>query len=118
MSKYENFKSAIEGVVSASVGLVITTVISKNTPADLNFLPKIGMKVGTLVIGSLLSSMAAKKITDGMDTAVAGVKKGIDEAEADLQVQANTTFVNIADEELKPKPKRKPAVKKPIVDDI
>lgn len=118
MSKYENFKDAITGVVSASVGLVIQTVIAKNTPVDLPYFPKLGMRVGTLVIGSLLSNMAATKITDGLDNIVSGVKKGVEEAEAELKEQS---FSEMADEILKPtepvadvpKPKRKPAAKKP-----
>jgi hypothetical protein len=115
---YENFKSAVEGVVSASVGLVLTTVIVKNTPADLTFLPKLGMRVGTLVIGSLLSNMAAKKITDGMDNMATGIQTSIDEAEAEIKNQ-NQLLENIkAVNEEAMKPKRKPAAKKPVVKDI
>lgn len=119
MSKYENFKDAITGVVSASVGLVIQTVIAKNTPVDLPYFPKLGMKVGTLVIGSLLSNMAATKITDGLDNIVSGVKKGVEEAEAELKEQSFTEMaedalnITITEPADVPKPKRKPTAKKP-----
>jgi len=124
MSKFETFKNAVEGIVSASVGLVIHTVIAKNTPTNLKFLPRTGMKVGTLVIGSLLSNMAAKKITDGLDGLVAGVKEDIQKVEAERAAEAEaakprTYLDDVADDiSVTPKPKRKPAVKKPIVDDI
>ena len=116
MSKYEAFKDAVTGVVSASVGLVIQTVISKNTPVDLPYFPKLGMRVGTLVIGSLLSNMAATKITDGLDNLVSGVKKSVEEAEA--EIKAREEVVEEPVEEVIPKPKRKSPVKKPAETDI
>lgn len=127
MSKYENFKNAVEGIVSASVGLVIHTVIAKNMPGDLKFLPRTGMKVGTLIIGSLLSNMAAKKVTEGLDAFVDGVKADIrkveDEREAEAEAAKPRTYLDDAadaDEDIpiNSKPKRKPAVKKPSVDDV
>lgn len=132
MSVYDGFKNGIEGVVSASVGLVIHTVIAKNTPADLKFLPRIGMRFGTLIIGTILSNMAAKAITDNLDVFVEGVSESVKEAEAALQAKddlveevipyaTNDASATMAIYEaappfdvsapVTPKPKRKPAAK-------
>lgn len=126
MSKYETAKNVLEGVVGTSVGMVVQTVIAHNTPANLKFLPRMGMKVGTLVIGSLLSTMASKKATEGLDTILEGVKKGVELAEAeeaekaaDLkaaleQAQANQdeADVRVAEAVKATSAKRKPATKK------
>lgn len=110
MSKYENLKSVVEGVVSTSVGLVTHTVIARNTPSNLKFFPRLGMRFGTLVIGSLLSKMAAKAITDNMDEFVANISKVVEEVE--------TPEVELPIEVVPPKPKRKPATKVPPKTDV
>jgi hypothetical protein len=116
MTTYENVKNVVEGAVSASVGLVIHTVIAKNTPVGLRFLPRIGMRFGTLVIGTILSNMAAKRITDNLDEIFFGVRDGIEEAEAELK--AKDALISETAEVITPKPKRKPAAKTTPKDEV
>lgn len=118
MTKYERTKNVVEGIIAASVGLVVTQVIAKNIPADLKFLPRTGVKLGTLVIASLLSEAAAKKATDGLDNIVDGVKLGVEKAEEEIALAEEAlkavekVYEEAEAEKAQPAPKRKPSTKK------
>lgn len=60
-------KLATEAVVSVGVGTVISNAIKATTPETTTKLAKVGIAIGSMAIGGLVSEMAANSVTNKID---------------------------------------------------
>lgn len=89
LTGYDKFKGVVEVVVSASVGLVVGHAVSATTPKDLKRFSRIGVKIGGWAIGSALSGLVTKQITDSMDSFADKLKGEIDKQESEVKVNTD-----------------------------
>lgn len=62
-------KFVIEFVTTAGVGCVVGNIITATTPADLSTAKKIGIKIGSLVIGAMVSSKVEEYVDEKIEEA-------------------------------------------------
>lgn len=62
-------------VATASVGTVVENIIKKTTPDDISRLQKIGIKIGSFVIGAIVSDRVEKFTESKFDEIVDSIKK-------------------------------------------
>lgn len=68
-------KGATDLVVSIGAGAVVTNMVKATTPDDVKRMNKIAIKVGTVVISSMVGSAAARHATSTIDNTVDSFKQ-------------------------------------------
>lgn len=75
MNYLKLFKGAADLVVSIGAGAVVTNMVKATTPDDVQRMNKIAIKVGTVVISSMVGSAASSYASKSIDDAVETIKK-------------------------------------------
>ncbi len=60
-------KFAIELLTTAGVGCVVENIITATTPADLSTAKKIGVRIGSLVIGAMVSAKVEEYVDEKIE---------------------------------------------------
>lgn len=87
MDKLKLAKMAGSFVVSTGVGTVLKNAVNMTTPANLNPIQTMSVKVGTIVIGAYLSEHVLDYLEESIDKAWTGIKEAKAEAEEQLKEQ-------------------------------
>lgn len=72
-------KGATDLVVSIGAGAIVTNMVKATTPEDVKRMNKIAIKVGSVVISSMVGSAASKYATKNIDDTVYLFNKTKDE---------------------------------------
>lgn len=70
MTKLEMIKGAAGLVVSAGVGMIVGHAVKSTSPASMNFLKKVCVGVGTLVLSDMVATKATEHTEEKIDEAV------------------------------------------------
>lgn len=69
-------KMAVGLIASGGVGAVVGHVIKNNVPATTNFLQKVGIYTGSIVLAGVAGDLTKRFVDDRIDTIVEGYRKG------------------------------------------
>lgn len=82
MNKMKIVTKVTEVVVSMSTSAVVSNAIKATTPVNVSPVMRVGVFIGSVVIGSMVGDTSAKYITGTIDKTVADVKTAVEEAKA------------------------------------
>lgn len=68
-------KMVVDVVASGSVGLVIDNAIKATTPDNLNKIKKVGITVGSFILGSFVTDKVGEYVSEKFDECVDAFKK-------------------------------------------
>lgn len=69
-------KLAVGLIASTGVGSLVGTVIKNNLPETTNFLQKVGIYTGSIVLGGIAGDLTKKFVDSRIDSIVLGYRKG------------------------------------------
>lgn len=75
MNYLKLFKGATDLVVSIGAGAVVTNMVKATTPDDVKRLNQVAIKVGTVVISSMVGAAASSYATKTIDDTVESLKE-------------------------------------------
>lgn len=81
MNYLKLIKGATDLVVSIGAGAVVTNMVKATTPDDVKRLNGIAIKIGTVVISSMVGTAASSYASKSIDDAVDGIKQVKEEAQ-------------------------------------
>ena len=70
MTKLEMIKGAAGLVVSAGVGMIVANAVKSTTPANMNFLKKACVGIGSLILSDMVATKATEHTEEKIDEAV------------------------------------------------
>lgn len=74
MKKLEMIKGAAGLVVSTGVGMIVMHAVKSTSPASMNFLKKVFVGVGTMVLSNMVATKATEHTEEKIDEVVESLK--------------------------------------------
>lgn len=75
------FIKATELAVSFGTSTIITHAVKATTPIGISNLSKVGVAVGSMAVGGVVSDVVSKYVTKGIEHTVADVKEAVEKAQ-------------------------------------
>lgn len=91
-------KNMVSIITTAGVGTVVENVIKKTTPEDISRIQKIGIKIGSLVIGAMVSEKVEEFTVSKFDELHNTITKIFHSKKEDILIESSESEKEIVEE--------------------